>query len=356
MADREDVMRKVRAMLDKAASTTFDGERDSFLKKANDMMTAYTIESWELEMAKPAGTREKPELKDYEYGHTGDHEIDQTLYEIFYRLADLCRVKVGLLSYQHAKVVGYGSDLEYLDLLFTNIRLHMAVNMVPHADPSLSYLENLAVLKEAGYKWQKVYELMVIVHPDHFPQGSVPKGYETGQDLISHNGSHFKPTMLRAIGVRFTKEYTDFCKSQNRERIYTNPDIYKRSFLQGYVQRLSSRINELKEDAGAGTALVLRGREDDLMEKLYEMFPNLRPHEADCDCDSCHLARPHDRSKCSREVCKRYTADMRKPLRYRSVHEKAIDRGAVGRGRAAANTADLMGSRNNIGTRKVLDR
>lgn len=353
MAEREDVMRKVRAMLDKAASTTFDAERDSFLTKANDMMTAYTIASWELEMAKPANVREKPEMREYDYGSTGDREINDILYDVFYGLANLCRCKIGMLGWTRAHIVGYPADLQFLDLLFTNIRLHMAVNMVPHADPSLSYLENLAVLKEAGYKWQKVYEMMLLVHPDHFPQGRVPAGTERADDIVVGT-QRFRRAMHRPIGVRFTKEYTDFCKSQNRERIYTNPDVYKRSFLMGYRDRLIRRIAELKGDAGAGTEVVLRGRDDDLLEALYNLFPKLRPHPADCDCDGCHLLRPHDRSKCPRSICKEYTKELRKPIRYRTVHEKAIDSGAIGRGRAAANTADLMGSRNNLGSRKAI--
>jgi len=344
-ATREDNMRKIRALLDKAASTTFDAERDALLSKADEMMTKWVIESWELELAKPASTREKPILREYEYGQSTDRNLDDRLHEIFYDLAKHCRVKLGSLGWRRAKLVGYESDIDYLDLLFTNIRLHFQLNLIPHADPNLTYLENLAILKEAGFKWQRIYEMLVPVFPDHFSQAKVPEHDPYPSDIVVGT-QRYRKLIFRPIGVRFTKEYTEFCKSEGRDRIYSNPETYRRNFMEGYVWRIRSRIRDMDEATTAGQALVLRGREEDLLEELYKLFPNQRPkapHPADCECDVCHHMRCRD-AKCKRPFC----VQMRKPVRYRAPAEKKVDFSAYSRGRDAANKADLIGPRNNL--------
>lgn len=351
MAEKADIMRKVRALLDKAASTTFEPERDSLLSKADQLMTAYVIESWELELAKPANAREKPVLVEYDYSNTEDYDLNERLADIFGSLARHCRVKLGWYGSRHSKLVGYQSDIDYLDMLFTNIRLHLQINMIPHASTTLSYEENLALLKEAGYKWQQVYEQLLPLFPERFPQNLVRAGAERNNDIVV-NGKRYRRGLLdqgRGIGVGFTKTYTEYCKEHNRERIYANPEVYKRSFLEGYVWRIRRRLEDLDAGVTQGQALVLRGREEDLLEEFYKLFPDRRPHPPGCDCDYHH--RCND-PKCQRMMC----VAARTPVKYSRASPRAlrVDASARERGRKSADSADLFGGRNNLGGRKEI--
>lgn len=371
---REKVLRQVRALLDKAASTTYEPEREALIAKADQMMMAYTIESWELEMAKPAGTREKPELRNYEYGETGDSQVDKNLSDIFYALATHLGIKVGYFGWHKSKIVGYRADLDYLDLLFTNIRLHLAANIVPRPDPDLSYEENLALLKESGYKWQQVYDFLLPLFPERFPSArATQEKYELDQtyheryypDTPWERSSTFDRRyrkvgdqifvrdIPRNVGVRFTKEYTSLCEATGRKRIYADPSVYRRSFSQAYAYRVETRIASMSADrsnAGSGKELVLANRSGDLQEFFWEQFPDLRPHPEDCECDKCHARR------CTDQTCKRpFCVQKRKPVRHKLPAELKTDANAWSRGRAAADTVDLTGSRTGLRTVKELD-
>lgn len=372
---REKVLRQVRALLDKAASTTYEPEREALIAKADQLMMAYTIESWELEMAKPAGTREKPELRNYDYGETGDAQVNRNLSDIFYALARHLGIKVGWFGWHTSKIVGYRADLDYLDLLFTNIRLHLAASIVPRPDPELSYEENLALLKESGYKWQQVYDFMLPLYPDRFPSARADmEKYNFDQEWhYRHypktlweesatftrqyrkvNEQVFLRTIPRNVGVRFTKEYTTFCGETGRQRIYADPGVYRRSFAEAYANRVETRIALLRADrssVASGKELLLANRSGDLDEFFWDAFPDLRPHAADCECDKCHARR------CEDQTCKRpFCVQKRKPVRHQLPAELKTDYSAWRRGKEAADKVDLTGSRTGLRHAKELDQ
>lgn len=317
---REDILRKVRALIDKADSTNFSAERDSLLAKADAMMAAYAIESFELEFARPAQEREKPDMRKFEYGRTGVDVADSTIYEIFYKLARHCKVMIGYYGYTHSKVVGYKADLEYLDMLFTSVKLHLAMNLEPRPQPDLSEYENFVLLKEAGMKWQRIWELL---HP--------------GEPF---NRSHCQKLLRR---------YGDECKAQGREQVKGHPDIYRRSFMDGYKYKLGNRIRQMqaaRDEATKGHEITLYNMENDLKEFFWEMFPDQRPHPANCECDGCHVVKCRD-PKCTRPIC----VSARKPVRVRSTryHEPKIDYSAMRAGERAAENFDLAGRDRKVG-------
>lgn len=319
---REDIMRRVAALLAQADSTTFGAERDTFIAKADQLMTAYSIETFELEFRKDKTQRRKPEIRVIEYGSTGSRDADSQMVQIFRELGTMVGVHIGFWGWSSSKVVGYTEDLDYLQMLFFNIRLHLALQLEPKPDKALGLSDNVAMLKEAGLKWVRIHELLKVagVMPDE--------------------------PWERRIGVRFTKIYTDFCKETSRERVYTNPDVWRRNFIQGYSEEIRSRIWTMTSDrrkAEKGHELVLSSMKDELLEFLYENFPGLRPHPKDCDCDTCHV--------CQSETCKRPNCVARRaPVKYSSrpraaIREMRYDASAANRGRQVARTADLGSAR-----------
>lgn len=360
MAERPDILRKVQGLIDKANATSFDAERDAFLGKADSLMAAYAIAQFELDFAKDAKDRSRaPELREYEYGSTGDHDADRQLHEIFYSLCSLSNVLIGWYGVYSSRAVGYREDLEYVDMLMTGIRLHLAVTIEPHPAPELSLEENLAALKEAGLKWQRVYEHLVKVYPDdpHFKQArcasDLTSWHVHGTGCVAVGDQFFQKKMPRPVGVWFTGVYTRYCKANGRDRVYSNPDVWRRNFTAGYVTRVNRRINAMqaaREEAGVGKELVLASMAERLREALYQFFPEKRPHPPGCDCDLHHRC---DNPQCQRPRC----ADARKPVkasRYgaRSFSERKVDWAAREAGGRAGDGADLSGGRRNVGGNK----
>lgn len=376
---RTDLLRKVRGLIDTADSYESMGQSEaaqSYRNKADNLMTMHAIEEFEL-ATKGDNVKQSPELITYEYGQMPD-EIRDDLTNIFWALAQHCRCKVGMFGWGKSKVVGYPADLEYLDVMFTGVRMHMSSNVRPQPSREMGYEAALSLLKESGMKWKDVYLRLLPLFPEQFVDtlanvsrqkpdsygGRTPyqRRFETFQyqhpqtnwfessvflgNFVRVGDVIFEQEVPRSIGVRFTKEYTAFCKAHGRERVYADPQVWLRSFVQAYSIEIRRRLREMAkstEESTTGKELVLRGIAEDLQEFFWDAFPNLRPHPADCDCDTCHRC---DDPKCKRPRC----VERRKPIRYRSEPERAFSNAAFQRGTAAARTADLTGRDRRVGS------
>jgi hypothetical protein len=370
---REGLLRRVRGLIDTADSFEELGNSEAaqtYRNKADEMMTVYAVEEFELAFA--TGTeRAKPELREYVYGDAPE-EVADHLSTLFYALAEHCRVKIGYYGWVKSKIVGYPQDLEYLDVLFTSVRMHMSSQVRPHASRTLGYEESLAVLKESGQKWADIYPALLRVFPERFDraradhksnakllpgysfwqeaQEFVPteEDFEKNHKWIKVDEYWYLKEMVRPIGVRFTKEYTEFCKNTDRHRIYSDPKTYLRSFVRGYVSEVQRRIWAMEQatsEATTGMELVLANIMDDLLEFYYENFPERRPHPKGCDCDDCH--RCND-PKCNRPRCKA----ARVPVKTYRVREQAYSVEGAQRGRQAGANADLTGRGRGVGGSK----
>lgn len=383
---REGLLRKVRGLIDTADSYESKGQSEaaqSYRNKADNLMTMYAIEEFELAMAGD-NAKQSPEVRDYEYGEM-PREMVEPMTQIFYRLAEHCRCKIGYWGYHRSKIVGYPADLEYLDVMFTGIRMHLSANVRPQPSKEMGYEASLALLKESGMKWKDIYLRLLPVFPERFKNtvanvANMKKDRSAwdGEDYakvtqfeeswiafqerypqhdrafwlkdnglwIEVDGEVYQREIPRAIGVRFTKEYTEFCQAEGRERVYSDPKVWVRSFTEAYQWEILRRLREMKastSEATTGKELVLKSIYDDLLEFYYQNFPDKRPHDPDCQCDSCHLCSD---PKCQRPRCK----ERRKPVRYRSIPEKAVSAAASRRGAAAAANADLTGRDRRVGS------
>lgn len=351
---RTDLLRKVRGLIDSADSFESKGQSEvaqSYRNKADNLMTMYAIEEFELAFNKNHD-KEAPQVIQYDYGDLPKEGGDE-LVRLFHALATHCRCKVGIYGWQFSKIVGYPADLEYLDVMFTSLRMHLSANVRPQPTRDMGYEASLALLKESGMKWKDVYLRLLPIFPERFV-GTVADVSKKPSDYgrkVTVGDHEFWEEIPRPIGVRFTKEYTTFCEEQGRERVYADPKVWVRSFVEAYGYEIRRRIREMstatsEATASSGKELVLKSIMDDLLEFFYQNFPDKRPHAADCDCEGCH--------SCSDPRCKRSNCKARRaPVRYRSVPERATSAAASQRGRAAAATADLSGRGRSVGPNKT---
>lgn len=249
---RHNQMRKIQALLDRASNTPYEEEANAARAKADELMTLYTIESWELERHKPKGQREEPTVRMMDVCR-GDHAGKDGLRRLVSAVAIHCRCK--LLHYDfeskyypyRVKLFGFPSDLDYTEMLFTNLMLQMTKDMKPEYDHGHTFEENLVRLKESGMKWVEMHPIL---------QPGVP--------------------FERKIGVRYTGIYTKYCKEHNRERMYTSPVMFVRSFITGFAERVDARLEELRrrqleqeEQHGPGTSLMLVDRHKEVNDFYY---------------------------------------------------------------------------------------
>jgi hypothetical protein len=222
------ILERVRALLAKADSTTFPAEADAFRSKADKLMVAYTIEQWELAQSNNGNEGSKPVVREVAFTWWLESNRRDELWSLFTSAAKHCRCVVAVRGYKYRSheipVIGLNSDLDYMDILFTHLMLQMGKGLEPHVDSDLPLLENLAVMKEAGVKWQRIGELL-------------------------HEAGQLEEPYSRKVGVRFTKLYKDFCEENNRERNLVSPSVYQRSYAMGFVRELNERFSNMREES-----------------------------------------------------------------------------------------------------------
>ncbi len=110
------VLERVRALLAKAESTSFEAEAQAFTAKAHELMTRHSLEQ-ALVTAGPAD-RDRPTARrfciDDPYADAKSHLLAM--------IADACRCSAVLLSgLQMVTVVGFADDMAEVDVLFTSL-------------------------------------------------------------------------------------------------------------------------------------------------------------------------------------------------------------------------------------------
>lgn len=385
---RSKTLARVRALLDQADHpNTGEAEAQTFRQKADALMIAYAIESFEIESKRPEHERQKPELREIRYDSV-NQEMADVISSAFYNLVDLCRCKIGYYGWHSSKVVGFAADLDYLELLITSVHIQISNRMTPKATKSLPYAENIAMMKSAGYNWQQIYELMVQVFPEKFPEArlsddevaSIVARYGPGieertrwtteDDKAVSTSSKRVPVALRGSdgelydglmrnkkfgGKWFMTPYKRYCLENGIDSVKINPKTYAKSFLAGFKTALNTRIREMvagRDAPSESGGLVLANRDSDVMTFFYEMYPDRRPHPESCECSTCHPPKCKAGRPCDRADCKKYWANYYKPVRYRSPAQVRIDGAAAAAGSQAAKDMDLSGGRNNLANKQ----
>lgn len=276
MSNHEKMLERVRALLAKAAGGTTEEEAELLRAKADELMTKYAIEMWQIELAQEGkSARPKPELKhiNIDWWWKMNDDLSNALWDVLMSVCAHARCKV---AWRHASyntktvpIVGLPSDLGYVDLLFTHLFMQMVDTMDPHPRESDSMIEALVRMKESGLKWEEIYNRL------------------RKAELVDDHG---RWSSAVASKMDFAGKYTRYCDQNGRERVRVTPSVFRRSFARGFSHALSKRLYSQREQQGQNTGsmeLALRDISLVVTEAMYEMFPDMRPHEAGCKCARC---------------------------------------------------------------------
>lgn len=254
---------KVRGLLAKAADPNIDPrEADLFRSKADELMVKYAIEQWQVE--KPAGNDREIISRHYDFSWYVDGGHGGTLWSIMLSIARHCRVKVvhweANFTNREIPIVGLKSDLDWFDLLFTNVMTDFVAGLEPRPNAALSFEENVARLKESGMQWLRIAELLW--HADMLDRGKYP-------DL---------PNQKQVHNMGLATVYTKFCDRTGRARLRVTPQIYRRSYSAGYDNRLHDRLREMRlrtsgsHEKGSGMEIVLADIYDRVLFVTKDLF------------------------------------------------------------------------------------
>jgi hypothetical protein len=280
---RAKMLERVRALLAKADSTTFEHEADTFRAKADELMRLYAIEQWQVDQA-DEGTSREPEVRyvGFEWWYRSNHR--DNLWLLFTGTARHCRCVVatrghgvGDASFYTIPVIGLPSDLDYFDLLFTHLMLQLGKQLGEgvHPVPGASLGENARRLRETGMQRAKVCRML-------WEGGYV----ELGQDTMERYGitpetewGWLPQPAEKAIRAKVRKAGEAYEKEHGLESTTgAHPATWQRSFAEGFTMTVRRRFREMTakydaDDTSGSMALAVRDITQ-VAEDLYnQLFP-----------------------------------------------------------------------------------
>jgi hypothetical protein len=254
MADKFEQIRKLLDLADD--SRTPPHEADTARKAAERLMLRHAIDEEEVrQAAKERGaTFEVPIIKRVNVYDSGN-AFGWMLAGMFRELARHSRCRLASRGWENGSlyqyVVGFKSDIQFLEMLYTVVRLAFSANVEPPYDPT-DYDGSVARMHLAGITWRDIAYRTETPWPD-------------GQKL-------------RRAWYRYADAHS-LSKQDGHRR---SPRLYRESFAEGFYNTIIERLWRLRYDAereqmaetGERGALALRTREEVVEEFLYERFPN----------------------------------------------------------------------------------
>lgn len=253
----DDMMRKVEGLLKTADS--FDESNPeaaaNYRAQAERIMLKYKIEQEDLikrgDLRVDGLSVMFKEVSVYDY--TSD--FSNVYWTLLHHAVRHAGVKAKHTGYDVRSVVitfvGYESDIRYAEALYQNARLVFADRMEPRVDPSLSDEDNVYRLRNAGIERPRIAEMM-------------GWGREKAQKV--------------------TTVYKRACKARGEDPALTGKGNmmadYRVGYSNGFVYEFSTRLRQARiavEDEIKDGGMVLHGREERIMEAMYQRWPEMRP-------------------------------------------------------------------------------
>jgi hypothetical protein len=250
------------------------GEAEAARARADHLMTAYSIAQWEADVAPDRpGERPKPEIRwvniDWWYDER-DRDSAWAMHQMFQRVYRHCRCVVafrGQYTEGHGSrempVIGLASDLDWADQLFTSLMLQIANNLRPQVNLALDPKENVYQMRLAGMGWEEISERMWNAGLAPVPrgkQGELSRRWVGESDPRANDGPYEVRRMAAGMSWEEVSENWQsvrnilanwnraWVKAHGLPRNYVRPDVYQRSFVEGFSREIRMRLFKMSEE------------------------------------------------------------------------------------------------------------
>jgi hypothetical protein len=321
-------LRQVQALLDRAEHpNTPPAEAESARAMADKLMAKYRIDEENIRQTKLAAGADdiiKPVVDEFSVC-----SYDSEYRDHYASLMSQCCWHVGNIKvatkYDNGQyifiMVGFESDVKYAQTLYTSLRLHFANTLEPTYNSEESDKENVYRMRSAGLERGRI--------------GRMIWGPDGGKRHLE-------------VGRLYKEACADRGEDATVSGRGTNAKTYRKSFADGYVGRIRSRLYQMQTMAGQDSrGLMLAGREEAVNEAFYERFPQFRPiTREDRMIGEGSTGGPGGNCAKCNKTQSGYCRDHRwmKPSSARARYKASSAAGSMA-GRRSADSADIGGNK-----------
>lgn len=354
----ESTLARVAKLINQAEHpNTSETEREAFLAMADRLMTRHAIDDAMVEAARAAASGfARPEPISRRIPFVDYHNIHRDKFRrMVSEICETSRVK-GVFHNVHGEVtlIGFPADVAYAEMTWLSVHMQFVSKVDPKVDETKTYDANVYALKTAGVKWPEIARRLNKVVRDAEALGADAPWSETPWP----------------DGHRLIRAYRREC-----ERLGVEPQnhtqrhqAYRTSFVNAFTDAVVARLYRMRtvqtEDVRAttGAEVALRDRGTQIDEKLWEMFPELRPATAEEQAawrakweqeereEQARIAAmtPAQRRAYEREQAREERESARYWARADRERERLRDRDGEIAGRKAGEQVDLSGGKNRL--------
>lgn len=258
----EKILNQVRHMLDKANHpNTGEAERELCLRRADTLMLRHAIDQAMLDATKRDDRRQPIPNRFRAFERWGDGwEYTSKFQTIIWELARTYRCKAAIHPDGDVTIVGMPDDVQYFEMIWTNIYFGFITKMYPRWQDNLSFEHNVYNYKTAGYKWPEIRDV-AREHQHHVP-------WPDGGMLIRAYKKH-----ARVVG-------------DERQIKTQRHAAFRESYAEGFTRQVCRRLEDFRYESaetakGSGAELALVDVEERVKEEFYNLFPDFRPMTAE---------------------------------------------------------------------------
>lgn len=284
MQVEDKMLERVRSLIEKAEHPSTPPPEAALAREmADSLMFKYAIDRASLSASRPKADRPKPSaitIRLCDYGNPLETQFSM----LSVAVAEHTRCLTVLLpgwgnSPTRVRVFGFDSDLEFFQIMFTTLLLHMSGIFFPRPQGDISLEENLLRLRTLGLNWLQMAEVY----------GWKKTGRKIDGDKIEYInangerrtnwqlGSFYKRTTHRAArnaGIKL--EVIQAGTSRKHAG-----DNWRRSAATGYVVEISVRLEAARGKREVGADLVLASEHDAIKNLKDQEFPHTVPVEGE---------------------------------------------------------------------------
>lgn len=293
MENQADMLRKVRALIAKADASEFPDEADAFRRGADALMFKYKIDlATAPAEERLAGGYSKPEWREIDICAMGNEWYN---YYSGIALAIVRHVdarSVTLRDSRNSKyvlrVVGFGADLDYIEMLLTSATLAFGKKMEPTVDPKESDAANAYRLRMGGMERGRIANALwgALSAEEAVTEGwvSVGSGYQADKRWTTKPSNETKAR---------NRKVTNLIKQGATEAGMDPATIlgqgnsiktFRESYANGFYFTLTSRLRNLGLERGeTDKGLVLASLERQVEDMFYGEYPHLKPAQTGRD-------------------------------------------------------------------------